>query len=247
MALFFAALVLCSNNKLQAAIDSGDVYANIYVNSRPIKEVARLISEQTGYKVELKAIDEAFLVTGQYHKVAVEKIFTHLLKRYNISVAINPTNKIISVESLGGKIKLANNAQNFEPSSPALVSTTEAEPLPPVIEVKDDANNSDPSLELAGVSRDDLEMLHAQQTKDFMQQQSDSKTIDPFTGLTIAALQDMQKNRIWNRNKDVTQCCSDSKERKSTQLRRRIYHDYNNLESIVAHILFCLLFGIIDL
>lgn len=200
---FSATILLCSGGTLQATTTSVDVQADISVKSRPLKEVVNIVQEQTGYRVELKSIDESFLVTGKYSKVAVEKIFTHLLKGYNISVAINPTNKLISVISLGGKIELAKNTKNIELVPPAAAEVTAPESLPPVLPDTDIDTASDQSLELTGLSNQDLQKLHTQQARDFDQHQNDPKAIDPFTGMTMAALEDMQKKQLMEPNQTI--------------------------------------------
>ena len=118
MFTFFSVTVLLySGGILQAATTSGKLHADISVKNRPLKEVVNSVQEQTGYRIELKSIDESFLVTGQYSNVAVEKIFTHLLKGHNISIAINTPDKLISVISLGGKIQRAKNTQEHRVDS----------------------------------------------------------------------------------------------------------------------------------
>ena len=130
--LFSAEVLLCSGGILQATTASGDLNVDISVKSRPLKEVVNLVQKQTGYTVELKSIDESFPVTGSYSDTEVEKIFTHLLKGYNISVAISTPDKLISVISLGGKIQRAGEPQEPQSTRPVSSADKEAEAIPPV-------------------------------------------------------------------------------------------------------------------
>ena len=131
IAFFSVAVLLCSGGILQATAISGNLKADISVKDRPLKEVVNLVQEQTGYKVELKSIDESFLVTGKYNNTAVEKIFIHLLKGHNISVTINTTDKLISVISLGGKKQIASDSQKLE-SSPSVASEVNRTRINPI-------------------------------------------------------------------------------------------------------------------
>lgn len=193
---FSAAVVLCNNSIIYAKATAGSLNANISVKSKPLKEVVTLVQEQTGYKVELRSIDESFLVSGQYRNTAVEKIFTHLLKGHNISVTINTTGKLISVISLGGRIQHAKDSKKLE-SIPSV--------LPDVDSSSSDKVASDGSLDkdpLIGLSTQDVQELHAQQAREFEQQQNAPDAVAPFTGLTLTALEDMHKKQILEFNQN---------------------------------------------
>ena len=205
--LFSAAVLLCSGGILQAATASGDLNVDISVKSRPLKEVVNLVQEQTGYTVELKSIDESFPVTGSYSDTEVEKIFTRLLKGYNISVAISTPDKLISVISLGGKIERAGGSQEPQSTRPVSSGDKEAEAIPPVSSETESisVNESvpDQTLELTGLSDQAVQELHVQQVHEFQQQQNDPNAVDPFTGLTPAALENMHKKQIMESNQVV--------------------------------------------
>lgn len=207
IAFFSVAVLLCSGGILQATAISGNLEADISVKDRPLKEVVNLVQEQTGYKVKLKSIDESFLVTGRYNNIAVEKIFTHLLKGYNISIAINQADKLISVISLGGKIQIAESTQDVNSTPSTATGAPEPESLPPVLSDADvtslDKVDSDQSLELTGLSNQIVQNLHTQQTREFEQQQSDPNVVDPLTGLTLTALEDMHKKQIMKSNLEI--------------------------------------------
>lgn len=191
---FFTAVLLCNGGILQATTATGDLNVDISVKSRPLKEVVNLVQEQTGYTVELKSIDELFPVTGSYSDTEVEKIFTHLLKGYNISVAINTPDKLISVMSLGGKIQRAEGTQELQLTRPVASRDEEAEATPSASSTNE--AGFDQSMELTGLSDQAIQELHAQQVHEFQQQQSDPNAVDPFTGLTPAALDNMHKQQI---------------------------------------------------
>lgn len=197
---FFAAWLLCSSGILQAATTFGDLRADISVKSRPFKEVVRLVQEQTGYKVELESIDGSFPVSGEYNNVAVEKIFTRLLKGYNVSVAINHQNKLISVISLGDKIQLTKGSKIPEIGSPVAAEVKDPDlVLPPSIEIDASSSGklaSDPSLEITGLSSQNIRALHTQQAKEFDQKQNEPKTVDLLTGLSSAELEQMHEKQI---------------------------------------------------
>lgn len=198
--LIVTAVLLCSGGTLRASTASGDLNVDISVKSRPLKEVVNLVQEQTGYRVDLKSIDVSFPVTGSYSDTGVEKIFTHLLKGYNISVAINSPDKLISVISLGGKIQRAGGPQELQSTQPVSSGVKEAEailPVPPEQEsISVNESVSDQSLELTGLSAQAVQELHAQQAHEFQQQQNDPGAVDPFTGLTPAALETMHAKQI---------------------------------------------------
>jgi len=204
---FSAAWFLCSGGMLHAAAPLSDVRANISVKSRPLAEVVLLVQEQTGYKVEIESIDGSFLVTGEYHSVAVEKIFTRLLKGYNVSVAINHLNKSISVISLGDKIQLAKGSKIPGIGSPVAAEVKEPESvLPPAVAVDSSSSDkivSDLTLELTGLSSQDIQVLHTQQAKEFEQRQHIPATVDPLTGLSSAELEQMHKQQIKELNQPV--------------------------------------------
>ena len=201
------ALFLCSGGILQATTTTGDLNADISVKGRPLKEVVNLVQEQTGYRVELQSIDDSVLVTGNFRQVAVDKIFTHLLKGYNISVATNPTEKLISLISLGRNIQLADNAQYIE--SVPLEATDVAEPESDSSTQSDGDTASiaevasEQSPEPADLSDQDVQKLHAQQMREFEQQQNNPGAIDSLTGMAPKALEDMHNKQIRESNLSV--------------------------------------------
>jgi hypothetical protein len=207
IAFFSVAVLLCNGGILQATAISGNVQADISVKKRPLKEVVNSVHEQTGYRIELKSIDESFLVTGQYSNVAVEKIFTHLLKGHNISIAINTPDKLISVISLGGKIQRAKNSQELDSIPSVAIDTPTPESIPPAVIEADaialEKSVNDQSLELTGLSNQDVQSLHAQQAREFEQQHNDANAVDPLTGLPTTELEDMHKKQIMESNQAV--------------------------------------------
>jgi hypothetical protein len=207
IAFFSIAVLLCSGGILQATAISGNLEADISVKDRPLKEVVNLVQEQTGYRIELKSIDESFPVTGSYSDTEVEKIFIHLLKGHNISVTINTTDKLISVISLGGKKQIANDSQKLETIPPVAAEVKEPEPIPSVASevnsISLTKSASDQTLELTGLSNQEVQDLQTQQAKEFEQQQSDPNTVDPLTGLTLTALEDMHKTQIMESNQKI--------------------------------------------
>jgi hypothetical protein len=196
-AIFAVAIILCNNDITQAKVPPDSLNADISVKTRPLKEVVDLIQEQTGYKVQLKSIDESFLVTGQYHNTAVETIFTRLLKGYNISVTTNTADKLISVISLGGKIQVAKNSKESETDQNVAADVDSS--LPDKVAPAESAEIAP----LPVLPNKDIEKLQAQQVKEFERQQNDPNTVDPITGMTLSALEDLQKKQIMESNKDV--------------------------------------------
>lgn len=198
---------LCCSGLLQAAMTGGDLRVEISVKNRPLKEVVHLVQKQTGYKVELKFIDESFLVSGEYSNVNVEKIFTRLLKGYNVSVAINNLDKSISVISLGDKVQLSNGSKIAATASPIAAEINDPETIfPPVAEVdpaSSDKPPTDPLLMLTGLSSKNTEALHVQQEKELQLKHNDPTTVDPLTGLSFAELEEMHEKQAKELNQPV--------------------------------------------
>lgn len=174
--------------------------ADISVQNKPLKEVVLSVQQQTGYRVELTSIDESFLVSGEYNNVGVEKIFTRLLKGYNVAVAINQFNRSIFVISLGSKIQRAKNSNVPEVASSKMPEGQDSEKaLSPVGEIEaesSDKSYSDLSLEPAGLSSKNIQILHTQQVDELRRRQGDPDYVDPLTGLTSAELGKMHKKQI---------------------------------------------------
>ena len=83
----------------------------------------------------------------------------------------------------------------------------EPESIPPVAVDVDaialEKSVTDQSLELTGLSNQDVQALHAQQAREFEQQQSDPNAVDPLTGLSTTELEDMHKRQIMESNQAV--------------------------------------------
>lgn len=207
MIFFSATAHLYSCGSLQATTTSGDLNADISVKNRPLKEVVNLIQEQTGYKVELKSVDESFLVTGKYDNVAADKILTHLLKGHNISVVINPTDKLISLISLGDKTQRNKDTQDIESMQLAPQDNIEPESNSSVPSGADSATvtefASEQSPEPADISDQNIQELQAQQARDLDRQQANPNDVDPLTGMTHRALEDMHNKQIVESNKII--------------------------------------------
>lgn len=190
-------LSLCSAGLPQAAENSTDLIVDIYIKSKPLKNVVALIQRQTGYKVELNSIDESLIVTGQYTNIEVDDIFFNLLKEHNISVIINPTNKLISVISLGGKIQVGNSAKTTE-SPPAVTANFSKHELVPTVIADSTATPSDDqfieSPEITSLSNQDILKMHYEQMREFEREQNGPVTIDTFTGMKSVQLQKEEKN-----------------------------------------------------
>jgi len=201
---FSVAVLLCSGEILQATTTSGGLHADISVKSRPLKEVVNSVHEQTGYRVELKSIDELFLVTGKYSNTEVEKIFTHLLKGHNISIAINTPDKLISVISLGGKIQCVKDSQELDSISSVAIDTPAPDSFPPaavnVDAITMEKSVNDQLLKLTGLPNQDVQALHAQQLREIAQQHNDLNAIDRLTGLSTTELENMHEKQIMESN-----------------------------------------------
>lgn len=198
--LFSTTVLLCRSGLLQAASASGDLNVDISVKSRPLKEVVNLVQEQTGYTIELKSIDESFPVTGTYSDTEAQEIFTHLLKGYNVSVEISHPDKLISVISLGGKIQLPNGSKTAETALPITADFKDQNSaIPPVVEVdaaSSDKSASNVSLELTGLSNQNIQALHTQQAREVERKRHDPNAVDPLTGLSSVELEEMHKKQV---------------------------------------------------
>lgn len=192
------AVIFYCNDSIQAKTPVPDsLNADISVKNRPLNEVVNLVQEQTGYKIKLESIDESLLVTGQFRKAAVETIFTRLLKGYNISVTTDTTDKLISVISLGGKIQVAKGSKELK-STVNIASDMDAN-------ASDDVASAElPDMaSFVDLTDPDIQKLQVQQTKELEQQQNNPNTVDPLTGMTLSALNDLLKKQNIDLNQDI--------------------------------------------
>ena len=188
--VFLFAAILCDHHLLQAKTSTEAVTADISIKNQPLNEVVKLIKEQSGYRVKLIDIDGSLLVKGEYRNAAVEKIFTHLLKGHNVAVAIDPIYKLISVISLGDKIKRVEEAGDSE-SIPPVSVTEDTGALGPI--VTSEPPRKDP---LTGLTLEEMQELHAQQVREIEQQLNEPDAVDPWSGLTRSALADMHRKQV---------------------------------------------------
>lgn len=71
------------------------------LKQKPLKDVAAMITKQTGYTVKLEAELSDQLISGEYNSVEVSSFFNRALKMKNIFVIVSPVEKTIVVRTAG--------------------------------------------------------------------------------------------------------------------------------------------------
>jgi len=180
--VFILAILCCTENAIQAQTVDDYLNVNISVHRKPLREVISQVEKQTKYRITLKSINDSVVVSGQYQNTAVDKLFTRLLKGYNTSIEIDEKDKLITIVSLERK---NNQTQGAQLSGQAPSKTVEIDSASPGKTVF-----SEPSLE----------EMRNHQADEIEQQQSDSDTVDQFTGLTLSELEGMHDKQILELN-----------------------------------------------
>lgn len=173
---------------------------DLVAKAETLQDVARMVSAQTGYQVQIPEEWNVLQVRGRYLDIPVEKLFFRLVRRESISVVIDEKRKSIKVESFEHKVStLGEEEENSVVIDPmtgilkedlARLQHTQLEELK-VARLDNDA--IDPET---GIPRQQLNELHKRQLAELEQLEKDPDAVDPETGLRRQSLRELQMHQI---------------------------------------------------
>ena len=168
---------------------------SITIENMTIQQAASLLEKKTNYHIKLQSINPEIRVSGHFVKTDMEIVCTNLLRGYNLLVVIDTKQRLMTVESLGSKMR--NGKSDRSVNDGVQVGFSDQGQDAGTLSLGNDAeivqrNQRDP---FTGMAYADIIALHQKQVAELAESQQADENVEPFTGMTYAEIQALHKEQ----------------------------------------------------
>ena len=176
------------------------VTIDIVAKAKTLQDVARMVSAQTGYQVQIPKEWNSLEVRGRYLDIPVEKLFFRIVRKKSISVVVDEKRKSIRVESFQDKVSaLGQDQENLvvvDPMTGILKEDLSRLQDTQIKELKMSRLNKDDIDPETGIIRQHLNELHVRQLAELERLKKDPDAVDPETGLRRKVLRELHVHQM---------------------------------------------------